>query len=154
MIYAAKKAKLAYILNVVINGKHQVIGAFSGDCDLAHRTGAAFVERLCKSIPAPADIVITTNNGYPLDQNIYQAVKGMSAAECTCRVGGVIIIAAACEEGIGGDTFYQTYREHAAAGDILKHILRTPADQTVPDQWQSQIFARILTKFHVILISR
>lgn len=44
----------------------------------------------------PADIAITTNGGYPLDQNLYQSVKGMTAAEATCNEGGVIIIATSC----------------------------------------------------------
>ena len=55
---------------------------------------------------ATADIVISTNGGYPLDQNIYQAVKGMTAAEATVREGGVIIMLAASNDGLGGDDFY------------------------------------------------
>ena len=91
MIFAAKAAKLAFICNVVINARHQVVGAFAGDCEQAHLAGAEFLKTLCLAEKAPADIVISTNNGYPLDQNIYQAVKGMTAGEATCREGGTSI---------------------------------------------------------------
>ena len=57
----------------------------------------------------PSDIVISTNGGYPLDQNIYQSVKGMMAAEATCRPGGVIIMAASCTDGHGGKELYDTF---------------------------------------------
>ena len=78
MIYAARKAKLAFICNVVINAKKEIVGAFAGDCEQAHLAGAQFLKGLCQCQKMPADIVITTNNGHPLDQNIYQAVKGMT----------------------------------------------------------------------------
>lgn len=154
MLYAARKANLAFICNVVINGDHRVLGAFAGDCDAAHLAGAKFLEELCRVELPQADIVITTNNGYPLDQNIYQAVKGMSAAETVCGEGGVIIMAAACEDGHGGEEFARTFREGGSAGEILKEIEKVPASQTVADQWQSQIFARVLKKCRVVLISK
>ena len=111
MIYAARAAKLAFICNVVINAKHQVIGAFAGDCEQAHVAGTEFLAGLCRCERIPADIVISSNNGYPLDQNIYQAVKGMTAAEATCAEGGVIIMCAACEDGHGGASFMETMTE-------------------------------------------
>ena len=154
MLYAARKANLAFICNVVINGAHRVLGAFAGDCDAAHLAGAKFLENLCRVELPQADIVITTNNGYPLDQNIYQAVKGMSTAETICREGGVIIMAAACEDGHGGEEFARTFREDGSAGEILKRIEAVSAAQTVADQWQSQIFARVLKKCRVVLISK
>lgn len=76
MVWAARKAGLAYIVNVVLGGKGQVIGAFAGDFDEAHRAGTEFLASLCQKEAPEADIVVTSNNGYPLDQNIYQAVKG------------------------------------------------------------------------------
>ena len=154
MLYAARKAKLAFICNVVINGAHQVLGAFAGDCDAAHLAGVEFLQHLCQVRLPPADIVITTNNGHPLDQNIYQAVKGMCTAEAVCRMGGVIIMAAACGAGHGGEKFACTFREGSSAGEILARIERTPAGETVADQWQSQIFARVLKKCRVVLISQ
>ena len=154
MIYAARAAKLAFICNVVINSRHEVLGAFAGDCDLAHRAGAEFLQKLCGTTLPIADIVITTNNGHPLDQNIYQAVKGMSTAETVCKEGGVIIMAAACEDGHGGEVFARTFREGGRAAEILERIEATPASETEADQWQSQIFARVLKKCRVVLISK
>lgn len=154
MIYAARAAKLAFICNVVINAKHKVVGAFAGDCEQAHAAGAEFLKGLCLCPKTPADIVITSNNGYPLDQNIYQAVKGMTAGEATCREGGVIVMVAACNDGHGGESFMRTMTQDIPAAEILAQIQATPKKDTVPDQWESQILARILARFHVVLVSR
>lgn len=153
MIYAARTAKLAFICNVVINAKHEVVGAFAGDCEQAHEAGAEFLKALCLCQKVPADIVITTNNGYPLDQNIYQSVKGMTSGEASCKAGGVIIMAAACNDGHGGESFMKTMTEDMSPAEILEKIQATPKKDTVPDQWESQILARILSKFHVVLVS-
>ena len=153
MLYAARTAKLAFICNVVINAKHQVVGAFAGDCEQAHLAGTEFLKELCQCPKAPADVVITSNNGYPLDQNIYQSVKGMTSGEATCKEGGVIIMAAACNDGHGGESFMQTLTQPIAPAQILEQIQATPKQDTVADQWESQILARILSKYHVVLIS-
>lgn len=154
MIYAAHKARLAYILNVVINSAHKVIGAFAGDVELAHKEGVMFLESLCKAGRIPADIVVASNNGYPMDQNIYQTVKGMAAAEKTVKTGGVIIMAAACDDGCGGDAFYKIFSHAQSAQDVLDKILKVPRHRTQADQWQAQIMARILSQHAVILISK
>ena len=153
MIFAARAAKLAFICNVVINAKHEVVGAFAGDCEAAHLAGVDFLRSLCQCEKAPSDIVISSNNGYPLDQNIYQSVKGMTAAEATCRDGGVIIMTARCNDGHGGNSFMQTMTQDLTPAEILAQIEATPRESTVPDQWESQILARILSRFHVVLIS-
>lgn len=154
MVWAARKAGLAYIVNVVLGGKGQVIGAFAGDFDEAHRAGTEFLASLCQKEAPEADIVVTSNNGYPLDQNIYQAVKGMSTAEVACRKGGVIVIAARCEDGNGGEVFWRTFQEEKDPKVIMDTILATPQDKTQADQWQSQVFARVLMKCRVILVSQ
>ena len=105
MVYAAKTAKLAFIVNVVIDQDKKVIASFAGDVEEAHKVGCDFVTELSKVDATPADIAVSTNGGYPLDQNIYQAVKGMTAAEATCKEGGVIIMIAACNDGHGGQSF-------------------------------------------------
>ena len=102
---------------------------------------------------APADIVISTNGGYPLDQNIYQAVKGMTTAEATVKDGGVIIMLARSSDGHGGEAFC---RELSAGDDmdaLMANILRRPRSQTLPDQWQAQIMIRILQKARIVYIS-
>lgn len=154
MVWAARKAGLAYIVNVVLGGKGQVIGAFAGDFDEAHRAGTEFLASFCQKGAPEADIVVTSNNGYPLDQNIYQAVKGMSTAEVACRKGGVIVIAARCEDGNGGEVFWRTFREGKDPKVIMDTILATPQDKTRADQWQSQVFARVLMKCRVVLVSQ
>ena len=154
MVYAARTAKLAFICNVVINAKHEVVGAFAGDCEQAHIAGTEFLKDLCRCEAVPAQITITSNNGYPLDQNIYQAVKGMTAGEATCVDGGVIIMSAACNDGHGGEAFRKTISQDLSAQEILDAIQATPKQDTLSDQWQSQILARILSRFHVVLISQ
>ena len=153
MVYAARAAKLVFICNVVINAKHRVVGAFAGDCEQAHLAGTEFLKGLCQCPRVPADIVITSNNGYPLDQNIYQAVKGMTAAEATCNENGVIVMVAACNDGHGGEAFMKTMTQDLTPTQILTRIRATPKQDTVPDQWESQILARILSRFHVVLVS-
>lgn len=87
MLYAARAAGLDFIVNVVIDSAHDPIFAVAGDCDLAHRVGREFLASKCQVDAVPADIVISTNGGYPLDQNIYQSVKGMTAAVVTVKEG-------------------------------------------------------------------
>lgn len=154
MVFAAKRAGLGFILNVVIDSDHSIIEAFAGDPFLAHEKGSEFVSNLAGVDPIFSPIVITTNGGYPLDQNIYQAVKGMSAAEATCQVGGTIICASACEEGHGGEGFFQTFAKAPSVRYIMEEILRREPKSTIMDQWESQILARILLKHRVIMVTQ
>ncbi|MDO4939528.1 MAG: nickel-dependent lactate racemase [Lachnospiraceae bacterium] len=154
MIFAARAAHLDFICNVVINSNHEIIGAFSGDVGAAHTAGCDFLRSLCESSQTPADIVITTNNGYPLDQNLYQAVKGMSTAEAVCKDGGTIIICAACEDGIGGEAFARHFMNEKSPGQILEEFEKVEKKDTPADQWQSQIFARILVSHKIIAVTK
>ena len=153
MLYAAEAAHLAFILNVVIDAEKKVIKAFAGHYDEAHKQGCAFVEELAGVRKKPAPIVITTNGGYPLDQNIYQAVKSMTAAEATCTEGGVIIAASQCAEGHGGEAFYNTMSNAQSVQEVMDETMTRTAGQTVPDQWESQILSRILLKHEVIMVT-
>lgn len=153
MLYAAKAINLAYIVNVVINSQKQVIASFAGDCEQAHLEGTRFVMEQMGCFAIPADVVITTNNGYPLDQNVYQMVKGMSTAEAACRDGGVIIAVGQCGDGIGGESFLRMFRECGSASELLRKFRDTPPEETVTDQWQAHILARILEHHTVILVS-
>lgn len=153
MLYAAQQAKLAFILNVVINAKKEVIAAFAGDSVKAHEVGCEFVGKRAEIRKNPTDIVITTNGGYPLDQNIYQAVKGMTAAEANCKEGGVIIMVAACNDGHGGESFCKMLTEAPSPRALLDRFAKIPRNETNPDQWEAQILARILDKFTVILVT-
>ena len=153
MLYAAKKANLNFILNVVINADKKIINAFAGHWEEAHLKGCKFVSKLAGIKSKPADIVITTNGGYPLDQNIYQSVKGMTAAEDTCKKGGVIIIASACDDGHGGDFFYNTFAKANRVQDVMDEIIARNRDETISDQWESQVLARILLKYKIIMVT-
>ena len=153
MLHAARSAKLAFICNVVINADKKIIYAVAGDCDAAHIKGTDFLASKCAVKAIPADIVISTNGGYPLDQNIYQAVKGMTPAETAVKKDGVIIMAAQSEDGHGAGEFYKTFAEEKDLDMMLETFMRTPRESTRVDQWQSQIFARILKHARVIYVS-
>jgi nickel-dependent lactate racemase len=153
MAYAAKAAHLAFILNVVLDEDKKIIGSFAGDLEKAHKKGTVFVDSLSQVDAIESDITISTNGGYPLDQNIYQAVKGMTSAEATNKLGGTIIMVAGCRDGHGGEGFYHNIADVADPKEFLDKAIHTPRLETVPDQWTSQILARILVNHHVILVS-
>lgn len=154
MLYAAKAAKLAFICNVVIDADKKVIAAFAGDREKAHYAGADFEMKLAGVKPVPADIVITTNGGYPLDQNIYQSVKGMTAAEATCKEGGVIIDVSSCSDGHGGEDFYNNLKNADSIQKAMDEILARGRNETVFDQWEAQILMRMLLKFTIIMVTK
>lgn len=153
MLWAARAAKLAFILNVVLNEEKQILCAVAGDPEQAHAEGVAFLSRLCAVDGVDADVVITTNGGYPLDQNMYQAVKGMTAAEAAVKQGGVIIMLAQSADGIGGDHFYHQLADEPDIRRTLARFLATARGDTLPDQWQTQILLRVLMHASVIYIS-
>ncbi|MBR2520060.1 MAG: nickel-dependent lactate racemase [Selenomonadaceae bacterium] len=153
MLYAAAQAKLAFILNVVIDAKKQVIAAFAGDSEKAHVKGCEFVLNMSQVKKNPTDIVITTNGGYPLDQNIYQSVKGMTAAEANCKSGGVIIMVAGLSDGHGGESFCKMVSEAETPQKLLEEFSRIPRNETKPDQWEAQILCRILSNYKVIVVT-
>jgi lactate racemase len=153
MLYAAKTAGLKFIVNVVLNGKKEVIGSFAGDLEAAHAKGTHFLSSLARVDRINCDIAVVTNGGYPLDQNIYQAVKGMSSAEATNKEGGVIIVIAGLADGHGGVGFYNNLAQSKSPQDFLDRVAHTNRSHTVPDQWEAQILARILSHHHVIMVS-
>ena len=153
MLWAASTAKLQYIVNVVLNDKKEVIYATAGDTREAHRAGTDFLSSLCTVKAQKADVAITTNGGYPLDQNVYQAVKGMTAAEASVKQGGVIIMLSRSDDGTGGEHFYHQLADEADLGRIMTGFLNRARNETLPDQWQSQILVRILMHAHVVFIS-
>lgn len=153
MVWAARQAKLAFIVNVVINGEKEPIYAVAGDMEKAHAEGCRFLSGLCKAKAKPADIVITTNGGYPLDQNIYQAVKGMTAAEATVRPGGVIIMLAKSDDGHGGEGFYRQLANEPDGSKTMAQFLARGREETEPDQWQTQILLRVLQRARVVYVS-
>ena len=154
MLFAAEAVKLAFIVNVVIDQQKRIVRAFAGAPRAAHAAGCAFLGDLARISVPESDIVITGNGGYPLDQNLYQSVKGMTAGEAAVRQGGVIIICAACADGSGGESFRRTLAEDPSPQAVLERIAGVPRNRTIPDQWESQILARVLSKAAVIVVSR
>ena len=152
---AAAMAGLQFIVNVIIDENGNTIRAFAGDPVKAHEAGCEELRRSClvKKPDSPYDIVITSNGGAPLDQNVYQCVKSMTAAECCVKEGGTIILCAACADGIGGEDFYRSLNECVSPAELYETCRHTPQSETIPDQWQSQILARILMKANVIFVT-
>jgi len=135
-----------FIVNVTLNKKRQITGVFAGDWREAHAAGCAFAkECVMRAVERPYDLVVTTNSGFPLDMNLYQAVKGMSAAARIVKQGGAILIAAECSDGV---PTHGNFRELLGRGkspqEWLDIIYQSP--EPIPDQWQVQILAKILQR--------
>ncbi len=152
MVFAAKTVGLRYIVNVAIDSQKRIVSAYAGDPFAAHAEGCEYVSRHSAVDRVQGDIVIASNGGYPLDQNIYQAVKGMTAAESCVRPGGVIVMCAACSDGHGGEDFYRWFTKGGDPAQVLGRILAIEQMETLPDQWEAQILARILCHAKVILV--
>jgi nickel-dependent lactate racemase len=142
-----------FLLNVTLNAQHQITGVFAGDMLAAHAAGCAFVKQNAMvAVDAPYDVVITTNSGYPLDQNLYQSVKGMSAASQIVREGGTIIIAAACEDGLPNHGQYAMLLAACRTPQGVLDMLAQPGFSE-QDQWQVQIQAVIQLRADVHVYS-
>ncbi|MCF7933596.1 MAG: nickel-dependent lactate racemase [Spirochaetia bacterium] len=152
MIEAARRANLSCILNVLLDENKHISAAVFGEPDEAHRAGCTLLFDQCGVHAAPADIVITTNGGYPLDQNLYQCPKGLDAALACIRPKGVIIIAAGCIDGLGGDHFGELMLS-APPNELLEIISAIPPEQTISEQWSAQRFADALIHYSIILVT-
>jgi nickel-dependent lactate racemase len=142
-----------FIINVALNKEKKVTAVFAGSLDTAHRQGVEYVRKSAmRAVPKLFDVVVTTNSGYPLDQNLYQTVKGMSAAARVVRPGGAIIMAAECADGIPDHgAFGEIVREAGSSEKILELV--HSAGYCRPDQWQAQVLAQVLQKAQVYLYS-
>lgn len=139
----ALRTEPTFLLNVALNAKRQITGIFAGDMLAAHAQGCDFVkENAMVRVGEPYDVVITTNSGYPLDQNLYQSVKGMSAARQIVRPGGAIIMAAACEDGLPDHGLYASLLAEAGSVQGVLDLITKPGF-SAQDQWQVQIQAQI-----------
>ena len=152
MIFAARAVNLAFILNVAMNEEKRVIAAFAGDMEQAHETGTRFIQSLSSIEAVTGDIVVTGNAGYPMDQNLYQASKSTDTAESCAGEDGVIIVCASCCDGIGGEHFDQLITS-GTPEKIEATLAGIPPKETIPEQWVAQIYARIMKKHQLILVS-
>jgi nickel-dependent lactate racemase len=149
----AEKIQGKYLVNVTLNKNKEITGVFAGDMQQAHSTGCEFVKSYSMvPVSGSFDIVITTNSGYPLDLNLYQTIKGVSAAAQVIKTGGSIIAAAECWDGIPDHGLYgQLLKQAASPKDLLDGIMKT--SKTQQDQWQAQIQAQIQQKADVYIYS-
>tara|TARA_Y100000588_G_scaffold138595_1_gene152403 strand:+ start:71 stop:1330 length:1260 start_codon:yes stop_codon:yes gene_type:complete len=149
----ALKTGPSFVLNVTLNEQRDITNVFAGDILKAHRAGCAFVKRSAmQPVEQPFDIVVTTNSGYPLDLNLYQGVKGMSAGARVLKEGGTLILAAECREGVpGGSPLDELLRSAGSTEEILAK-LSTPGFVR-PEQWQAQIQALVQRKAEVLVHS-
>ncbi|MEJ7615592.1 MAG: nickel-dependent lactate racemase [Pyrinomonadaceae bacterium] len=142
-----------FCVNVTINNRRQITRFFCGGVMDAHISGCRFAQSTAMVACDQAfPIVVTTNGGYPLDQNLYQTVKGMSAAAQIVEPGGLIITASRCNDGFPDHgNFRQLLFEHDSAQAVLDTVLAPGF--CVYDQWEAQILANILLKARVSLQS-
>jgi nickel-dependent lactate racemase len=140
-----------FAVDVTLNRDQQITAAFAGDILEQHRAACAYAkDTAMRAVPAPFDVVLTTNSGYPLDQNLYQAVKGMSAAATIVKPGGAIICAAECRDGLPSHGSYGAVLASQPTPQALLAMINAPGYST-PDQWQVQVQAQIQTKAQVLV---
>lgn len=143
----------SFLVNVTLNEQRQITGVFAGELLEAHRAGLEFVRRSAmQKVKAPFDVVVTTNSGYPLDLNLYQGVKGMSAAARIVEEGGTIILACECREGVPANSHLDKLLRSASSPAEILTMLATPGFVR-PEQWQAQIQALIQRRAEVLVYS-
>jgi nickel-dependent lactate racemase len=149
----ALRAGPSFLLNVTLNEQRQITAVFAGDLLGAHRSGIEFVRAAAmQKVKAPFEVVVTTNSGYPLDLNLYQGVKGMSAGARILAEGGTLILAAECREGVPtGSPLDRLLRSGGSPEEILT-LLATPGFVR-PEQWQAQIQTLIQRRARVLVHS-
>ena len=150
MLAAARAVNVQFILNIALDDEKRIAAAFAGDLEMAHAAGVSYVEKAARQPCVKGDIVITSNGGHPLDQNLYQSPKAVAAAEACCREGGIIIMCCSCADGMGGDNF-ERLMTMGTVDEIDQYLSSIPAKETIAEQWCAQIYARILKKRRVIL---
>ena len=130
-------------LDVAINRARRVTAVFAGPLSAAHDAACEHVAAATRrEVPAPYDLVVSTNGGYPLDRNLYQAVKGMAAADRVRRSGGTIVMAAECADGVpeGG-----AFARLLAASRTPDDLVACTAGPEL-DRWQAQVLGRVLER--------
>jgi nickel-dependent lactate racemase len=145
----ASASGVTFGLDVALNRDKRIVAAFGGEILAMHAAARSYARATAmRPVRRLFDVVVTTNSGYPLDQNLYQAVKGISAAAGVVRPGGLIICAAECVDGFPDHgSFREVLASAATPAGLLASIAARP--RTIPDQWQVQVLARVLSKARV-----
>ncbi len=146
----AGRADVTFALDVALDGENRIAAVFSGALDAEHRAACAHVrETAMVRVPEPYDVVVTTNSGYPLDQNLYQCVKGLRAAAGIVRPGGRIVLAAACEDGLPAHGRYaRLLASSSGPAEFIERLERGEIAER--DQWQVQVQAEIQMRAEVV----
>jgi nickel-dependent lactate racemase len=149
----AARAEVDFNVDVTINREREITTAYAGELSAVHRAACQVARRTAMSpVTEPFDVVVTTNSGYPLDLNLYQSVKGMSAAAQIVKRGGTIICAAECSDGIPEHGEYgRLLASRNSPADLLEMI--TAQGFASHDQWQVQLQAQIQLRAEVHLKS-
>jgi nickel-dependent lactate racemase len=154
MLFAARRANLRFILNVTLTPAKRVREAFAGDMEKAHLAGCQRVLEECSVAAKPAPVVVASNGGYPLDQNIYQSTKSIMAADLVCADGGVIVSVNECRDGHGSESFLESFQKAPSLDALLQEIEGRGRGGTIPDQWVIQLTASILRRRRVIMVTK
>lgn len=151
LVEQAKMAKLNFIVNVILNKEKEITHVVAGDLIKAHQRGCEIASDIAEvKVPHKVDITITTNNGAPLDLDLYQTCKGMNTASKITRDGGIVIIASACSAGVGPESFRELHASVSSPKEVLQKIRR---EEPIGVQWQNQIFARDQLRNDFYLVS-
>ena len=153
-VEATKLVGVDFAINICINKNHEIVKVIAGNFENVHEELVKYqLKHIFKKIEEPYDIVLCGNGGYPLDLNLYQAVKSMAIGEMAVKKGGTIISVNECAEGIGiGQEQFRKLLYSGMKPEILYNkILK--GEIVTPDQWEIQILARILMKADIIVVS-
>ena len=152
LVTIAQRVGVDFLVNVTVDRSRRITSVNAGDLVGAHEAGVAELEaQVTAHLPAPADVVITTSAGYPLDLTFYQAVKGLTAALPVVREGGTIVLAAQCAEGIGGSEFTERLRACPSPA-AFEAEMADPTRFTI-DQWQIEELCKVLRVARVRLVA-
>ena len=147
----ARMVGIHFAVDVTLNRDQQITAAFAGDILEQHRAACRSAkDTAMREVAQPFDVVLTTNSGYPLDQNLYQAVKGMSAAAKIVKQGGTIVCAAECRDGLPSHGSYGAILASQPTPEALLAMINAPGYST-PDQWQVQVQSQIQLKAQVLV---
>lgn len=152
MLSAAKAVNVQFIFNVALDGEKKIVAAWAGDLEKAHEAGVAFIRQWSQCPVVTGDIVVTSNGGYPLDQNLYQSPKAMATAEACAGEDGVIIMCCSCCDGMGGAHFGEIL-QRGTPDEIDRYLSEIPPQKTIPEQWCAQVCVRVLRRHQVILVT-
>jgi nickel-dependent lactate racemase len=153
MLEIAKKVGVDFTLNVCINEEHKITKIAAGELEQVHECLVDYqLEHAFKEISEPFDIVVCGNGGYPLDLDLYQAVKSMLIGEMVVKKEGTIIAVNECIDGIGQDTFKDLLNLGITPSEIYEKVMSK--EIAVLDQWEIQVLARVLMKADIYVVSK